>query len=204
MHISEGVLAAPVLITGAAVTAAGVAIGLKKMDEADIPKTALVAAVLFVASLIHVPLGPTSVHLILNGLAGILLGWEVFPAFLVALFLQSILFQFGGLTTLGVNTLNVGLPAVLVYYLFNFLQLRKNSFLETVLAFASGGLAVFLTALMVAASLMFTDQSFQEIAKITILAHLPVIIIEAVITAVIISFIKKVKPEVLAGGENNE
>lgn len=204
MHISEGVLAAPVLITGAAVTAAGVAIGLNKMAEADIPKTALVAAVLFVASLIHVPLGPTSVHLILNGLAGILLGWEVFPAFLVALFLQSILFQFGGLTTLGVNTLNVGLPAVLVYYLFNFLQLRKNSFLETVLAFASGGLAVFLTALMVAASLMFTDQSFQEIAKITILAHLPVIIIEAVITAVIISFIKKVKPEVLAGGENNE
>ena len=30
-----------------------------------------------------------------------ILGWAAFPAFLVALFLQAVLFQFGGLTTLG-------------------------------------------------------------------------------------------------------
>jgi cobalt/nickel transport system permease protein len=44
-----------------------------------------------VASLIHVPIGPGNVHLILEGLMGIVLGWSCFPAILIALFLQSIL-----------------------------------------------------------------------------------------------------------------
>jgi cobalt/nickel transport system permease protein len=38
-----------------------------------------------VASLIHVPIGPSNAHLILNGLVGLLLGWGAFPAILVAL-----------------------------------------------------------------------------------------------------------------------
>ena len=35
-------------------------------------------------------------HLVLNGLMGLLLGWLAVPAILVALFLQALLFQFGG------------------------------------------------------------------------------------------------------------
>ncbi len=201
MHISEGVLSAPVIITGAALTAAGVSVGLKKMKEEDIPKTGIISAVLFVASLVHVPLGPTSVHLILNGIAGILLGWQIFPAFVIALFLQSILFQFGGITALGVNTLNVALPAMLVYYFFkNYKFKRDNKIYLGILSFFCGALAVFLTALMVAVSLMFTDQSFLEVAKLAVLAHLPVMLIEGVISIFIVLFIKKVKPE-LFGGE---
>ncbi len=48
---------------------------------------------------------------------GLLLGWPAFPAILVGLFLQALLFQFGGLTVLGVNTFNVAVPAVLCFYL---------------------------------------------------------------------------------------
>ncbi|MTI61610.1 MAG: cobalt transporter CbiM [Firmicutes bacterium] len=200
MHISEGVLSAPVLISGAGLTALGIAVGLKKMKEEDIPETAIVSAALFVASLIHVPLGPTSVHLILNGIAGILLGWQIFPAFIIALFLQSILFQFGGITALGVNTLNVALPGVVVYYFFKIYKINKDNkiYLGT-LSFICGALAVFLTALMVAVSLMFTDQSFLEIAKLAFLAHLPVMLIEGIIAFFVITFIKKVKPELLRG-----
>ncbi|AZO95926.1 cobalt transporter CbiM [Halocella sp. SP3-1] len=200
MHISEGVLSAPVLLSGAGLTALGIAVGLKKMKEEDIPETAIVSAALFVTSLIHLPLGPTSVHLILNGIAGILLGWQIFPAFIIALFLQSVLFQFGGITALGVNTLNVALPGMLVYYFFKIYKINKDNkiYLGT-LSFICGALAVFLTALMVAVSLMFTDQSFLEIAKLAVLAHLPVMLIEGIIAFFVITFIKKVKPELLRG-----
>ncbi|MFP4388984.1 MAG: energy-coupling factor ABC transporter permease, partial [Desulfococcaceae bacterium] len=51
MHISEGVLSAPVLIAGAAVAAAGVAAGLRQLDEERIPRAALLSAAFFVASL---------------------------------------------------------------------------------------------------------------------------------------------------------
>ncbi|MBF0525538.1 MAG: energy-coupling factor ABC transporter permease, partial [Deltaproteobacteria bacterium] len=58
MHISEGVLAAPVLLVGAALGLAGTAVGLKKLDYDRIPQVALLAAASFVASFIHVPIGP--------------------------------------------------------------------------------------------------------------------------------------------------
>ena len=118
MHISEGILSAPVLISGVALTAAGTAIGLKKLDYDRIMSVAILAATFFVASLIHVPLGPGSVHLVLNGLLGVVLGWASFPAILTALLLQAIFFQYGGLVVLGVNTFNMAAPALLCFYLF--------------------------------------------------------------------------------------
>ncbi len=114
MHISEGVLSAPVLATGAVLSLAGVAIGLKKMDYEKLPEVGVLSSVFFVASLIHVPIGPAAAHLVLNGICGLILGWMAFPAILVGLVLQGILFQFGGLTTLGINTFNMAFPAVLV------------------------------------------------------------------------------------------
>ena len=85
MHISEGVLSAPVLISGAVIAAAGVGIGMKKLDYDRIPQVAVLSSAFFVASLVHVPIGPSSVHLILNGLLGLLLEWISFPAILIAL-----------------------------------------------------------------------------------------------------------------------
>ncbi|MBW2637609.1 MAG: cobalt transporter CbiM, partial [Deltaproteobacteria bacterium] len=130
MHISEGVLSAPVLIAGAAVAVAGISIGLRRMDNDNIPKVAVLSSAFFVASLIHVPLGPASVHLVLNGIIGILLGWLSFPSIFVALTLQAILFQFGGITTLGVNTVVMALPGVICYYLFRGYVRRGNGFLS--------------------------------------------------------------------------
>ena len=75
MHISEGVLSGPVLISGGALAAAGTAIGLKNLDYDRIARAGMLSAAFFVASLIHVPVGPANAHLILNGLVGLLLGW---------------------------------------------------------------------------------------------------------------------------------
>ena len=80
MHISEGILSAPILVSGGAVAAIGTFIGLKKIDPEQIMPVALLSSVFFVAGLVHVPVGPGSVHLMLIGLLGVMLGWAAFPA----------------------------------------------------------------------------------------------------------------------------
>ncbi|OAG28723.1 cobalt transporter CbiM [Thermodesulfatator autotrophicus] len=196
MHISEGVLSAPVLIAGALGTGIGTFIGLKKISVEKVPQIALLSAAFFVASLVHVPLGPSSVHLVLNGLVGILLGLATFPALLVGLFLQALIFQFGGLTTLGVNTFNMAFPGVVVYYLFGPLVRSSRSLIAGVGAFLAGALAILLSGILVAFELTFTGESFKAAAKLILAAHLPVMIIEGIVTVLLVSFLKKVRPEI--------
>jgi cobalt/nickel transport system permease protein len=198
MHISEGILSGPVLISGIALAAAGTAIGLRKLNYDRIPRAAILSAAFFVASLIHVPIGPSSVHLILNGIVGLLLGWGAFPVILVALALQALFFQFGGITTLGVNTMIMAFPAVLGYYLFGPL-VRRRPGIALPAAFACGAFSVFLGAILVGLALTFTEQSFLKVAAMVAAAHIPVMIIEGIITAFCVAFLKKVQPEMLPG-----
>ncbi len=197
MHISEGVLSPLVLVAGGGLAAAGVGYALKKMDYDRVPKVAVMSCAFFVASLIHIPVGAASVHLVLNGLMGVLLGWAAFPAILVALLLQGVLFQFGGLTTLGVNTVNMAAPAVLCYAMLHRFVINPSPFISAFSAFVCGALAITLSGLMVAASLVFTEEPFLEAAKIVLLFHLPIMIVEGIVTVFIVGFLRKVKPEVL-------
>ena len=199
MHISEGVLSAPVLITGAALTAVAVGIGLKKMDYDRIPQVAILSSAFFVASLIHVPVGPSSVHLILNGIMGVLLGLAAFPSILVALTLQAFLFQFGGITTLGINTFNMAFPAVVCFYAFGHGVRHENSVIAHCSAFGCGFVAVLLSGIMVATSLVFVEESFVQVARLVVIAHLPVMIIEGILTVFCVGFLRKVRPEILRG-----
>jgi cobalt/nickel transport system permease protein len=198
MHISEGVLSPAVLAGGAGLAVLGTAIGLKKMDYEAIPRVAILSAAFFVASLIHVPVGPVGLHLVLNGLMGLLLGWVAVPAILIALFLQALLFQFGGLTVLGVNTVIMAAPAVLCFYAYRGL-LRRQGTSASAGAFACGATAILLSGLLVAAALITTGQAFLRVAELVLLAHIPVMIIEGVITLFIFLFLKKVRPEMLEG-----
>ncbi len=200
MHISEGVLSPSVLIAGAALTTAGVAVGLKQLDHEEIPSMGILSAAFFVASLVHVPIGPSSVHLVLNGLLGLILGWKAFPAILVGLALQALLFQFGGLTTLGVNTLNMALPAVICYYLFGWgvkVGTRMSVLVST--AFACGLCAILVSGVMVGFSLYLTGEAFLPAAKLVVVAHLPIMFIEGFLTAACALFLRRVKPELLEG-----
>ena len=196
MHISEGVLSAPVLISGAVLAAAGTAVGMKKLDYDKIANAGMLSAAFFVAALIHVPIGPASVHLIFNGIVGLLLGWAAIPAILVALILQAVLFQFGGITTLGANTIIMALPAVICYHLFGRFISKKSSG-AMIAGFACGFLSVLLSALLLGATLIFTGESFSAIAKLAVLANMPVMVIEGIVTAFCIGFLKKVRPEIL-------
>jgi cobalt/nickel transport system permease protein len=197
MHISEGVLSAPVLVTGAVLSVAGVAIGLKKMDYEKLPQVGVLSSVFFVASLIHVPIGPAAAHLVLNGICGLILGWMAFPAILVGLVLQSILFQFGGLTTLGINTFNMAFPAVLVGFMCGRFIQSPSAVTRGVAEFIAGAGAMFGSGILVATSLMATGESFYAAAKLIVLVHIPVMIMEGIITIFVIEFVKRVRPEML-------
>jgi cobalt/nickel transport system permease protein len=196
MHISEGVLSAPVLISGGVLALAGTAVGLKKIDYEHIAQVGVLSSAFFVASLVHVNVGPSSVHLILNGLVGLILGWTAFPAILVALILQAVFFQFGGITTLGVNTVVMAFPAVVCYYAFSAVR-HKNNTIAMAAAFLCGFTAVFLSALIMGVSLVFTEENFWEVSWLIVIAHLPLMIIEGIITLFSLMFLKKVHPAML-------
>ncbi len=196
MHISDGVLPATISLASYALTLGGTALSLKFVRPEELPKIAVVTSAFFVASLIHLPLGPTSVHLLLPGIVGALLGPAAFLSIIVGLFLQSLLFQFGGLTALGANALMMGLPALVCGLLFQWI--RGSSLMSNTVAGAlAGGLGTFLAASFLAGLLFTSGEDFLGVAKLALAAHIPVIIIETAISAFTISFIYRVKPELL-------
>ena len=195
MHISEGILSGGVLIAGWAGTLAGVSVGLKKTNPDKIVKVALLSSAFFLASLVNVKVGPSSTHLSLLAPMGLILGWAAFPAIVVALLLQAVLFHFGGLLVLGVNAFIMGFAAVSVYLLFGE-KIRGTG--SKIYSFIAGALAVMIAALLVGLSLGLTDGNFLTAAKLIILVHLPLSLIEGLATMFIISWLKRVSPEFLS------
>jgi cobalt/nickel transport system permease protein len=183
------------VIGGAVAAVGGIAMGLRNLPLERIPAAGVLSASFFVASLIHVPIGPSSVHLILNGLAGLVLGWAAFPALFVGLLLQAVFFGFGGLTVLGVNALNIALPAVLVGLLFRPLVARGSPMQGAIWGGVGGGVAIAATTLAVAFSLMLSGDEFILAAQLVFFAHIPVMVIEAVLSGAAIFLARRVKPE---------
>ncbi len=68
MHLADGVLSTPVIIATYGASIGALAIAAKGIEEEDIPKISLMSATFFAASLISIPVPPTSVHPLLCGL----------------------------------------------------------------------------------------------------------------------------------------
>jgi len=199
MHISDGVLPVGVTLGCAVASVAIAAWSVRRTGEEDLPKVAVITATFFVASLIHVPLGPTSVHMLIPGLVGVLLGPSSFLAIAIGLLLQSLLFQFGGLTALGANTLMMGVPALACGFAFQ--KLKGSGPKRHMLAAAlAGGGGTVLSAFFLALLLTTGGEDFSGVARIALLAHLPVIAIEGAVSAFTVSFLLRVKPELLRAG----
>jgi cobalt/nickel transport system permease protein len=200
MHLHEAALSGSaqgiaVLCVGAAATAAGTALGLRRMDYEQVPRVAIISSAFFVVSLIHVPLGVTSMHLVLSGLLGLILGWAAFPALLIALFLQAVMFGHGGLLALGVNTLTMGLPAVVCYHLFRRAVACRHDGLAFSAGVAAGVLAMLLGALLTASALWIAGKEFELIGKAVLGFHVAVAAVEGLVTGSVVVFIRKVRPE---------
>lgn len=200
VHISDGILAPWLWGSGWVITAAILAYTLSKMKIDDVPKLSVITAAVFVASLIHFQAGPTSVHLILNGFAGVTLGILAYPCIFIAVVMQAFLFQHGGVTTIGINTVNMGVPALISFLIFKAgmklnIGISKNEILFGVIA---GGTAVALAVLLLAVELLVSGEEFTEVTTFVVAAHIPVILVEAIFTGVIAGFLATVKPEMLS------
>ena len=196
MHISDGVLPLAVTIGGYVAGAGLAAWSARRTNSEDLPKVAVVTAAFFVASLIHVPLGPTSAHLLMPGLAGALLGPSAFLSIGLGLLLQSLLFQFGGLTALGANALMMGVPAVACGWFFQKYK-GRTQLRQAIIGGLAGASGTALAAVILAILLATGGEDFYGVAKIALLAHVPVIIIEGIVSAFTIGFMARVKPALL-------
>ena len=202
MHLSEAVLATSdagriVLGAGIVLAAAATAVGLRKLDYERMPRVAVLSSAFFVVSLIHFPIGPIEFHLVLNGLIGLVLGWAAFPALLMALVLQAVLFGYGGILAVGINTVVMAVPAVVVYYLFHgAVQGRRNG-LALAAGVAAGATGVLLGITLSAVSVAATGEQWREPALVAFLAHLAVVAVEGAITGSVVMFLRKVSPELL-------
>jgi cobalt/nickel transport system permease protein len=197
MHIPDAVLSAPVIAAGTTLAAGGVVLGLATMKEQAMVRVAVLSSAFFVASLIHIPLGPASVHLMLTALCGVLLGWAAFPAIAIGLVLQALFFGYGGITTLGVNTFIMAAPAVICYYVFN--RAIRRCALRWVfpLAFMAGSLAIVVGSVLLAAALIASGREYSVVGSAVFVAQLPLVFIEGFVTASTISFLRKARPEAL-------
>jgi cobalt/nickel transport system permease protein len=196
-HLVDGIVAAPVVLGATVLAVGGVAAGLKRLEPDDLPKAALLGSAFFVASLVHVPVGPASAHLLLNGLVGLLLGWRAFPVLLVGLALQALLFGYGGLTVLGLNSLVMAGPAVALHYLIRpWLRRERGLSLSAAGALAGAG-GVALTALLVAASLALSGREFLPAAGAVLAAHLPAMVVEALVAGATVHLLGTVRPDLI-------
>ena len=192
MHISEGVLSAPVLLAGWAVTAPAVAAILWRVKQAEIPRIACFSALFFVASFVHLPVGVSSMHLMLSGLVGAFLGPRAILAIFVALFLQGVFFGFGGLSVLGVNTAVIGFPAVLGG-LFAAAAKAQELKVRTqkIYLFLAGFVPIVCSMLLLDLVLFISGRELFAIATLISLEGAILAVLEGIITLFALSFIAK-------------
>lgn len=212
MHIPDGILPLPVTLGGYAVSV-GVAwycirqINRREDPRAAVPKAALLTAAFFVASLIQIPLPPAGVHLVLGGLLGATLGVFAFPAILVGLFFQAVMFGHGGITTLGINGVILGIPALAAAWLFHFHARRPNpSPMRTGIFGCLAGAASIILSLVFFTGILITNMPAHldvgaECSALFILlaAHVPLIILEGIMTGFVVAYLRRVKPQLLVG-----
>jgi cobalt/nickel transport system permease protein len=190
VHIADGIL--PVSLCGAAWVGALAPVYWlgRRIDGVEMTRMGLLASAAFVASMVHFPLAGTSIHLGLFGLLGILLGKRAFPVVFVTLLFQALLFQHGGLLSLGLNTLNMGLGSLLGWWIWKAAPLP-----EAFRAYAAGFVGILAPAFLMAAEFSFAGygKGFYYIAGIYTLAAA----MEGVATMFMVGFFRRVKPELL-------
>jgi cobalt/nickel transport system permease protein len=214
MHIPDGLLSITMIILLWVVSVAVMIFGYFRMnkifetEDTDklIPYVGVLAAVIFAFQFVNYPVpGGTSGHLVGGTLVAVILGpWASVIILFLVLVIQS-LFGDGGITALGANTFNMGIiGGIIGFYIvslfvriFNKTKLQKEikiTISTAIGAYISIVLAAFIAGLEIGIS---SDVPMQVIVPTMIFWHLLIGIGEAVISALIVYYIYKVKPELI-------
>jgi len=209
MHIPDGLLPMEICVAGYAGTAALTWLCIKKAQSSSkdpariVSRASVMAAAFFVVSWVHIPLPPVSIHPILAGLMGILLGWISFPAILVGLFFQAAMFGHGGFTTLGINALSMGGAALLAWALYRMLRRKSGERAILISGFVAGFAGVSFAVVATGSILILTLPAYintgTEVSAVLAMAaaHLPLALAEGVFTALVARFLLRVIPDML-------
>lgn len=211
MHVPDGILDAPTSVGTAVVAVVGVGMALRgarrELDDRTAPLAGLVALFIFATQMLNFPIGAgTSGHLLGGALAAVLVGpWTATLAITVVLLVQATLLADGGITALGTNITLMGIVGVWVGWLVFVLVrqvLPKRPF-SVVPAAAVAALVSVPTAAL-AFSLLFAvggaaDVPFSAVATAMVGVHSVIGIGEAAITALALSSIVAVRPDLVHG-----
>lgn len=212
MHLAEGTLPLDQAAIWTAVAAPALLWSMRGEQRARGLTTsapALMAGVtslLFAATLLPLPvpvLGATS-HICLTPVLALLVGLRriIWPTFFVLL-LQAIFFAHGGLTTLGVNTLTLGLfgPMLTVGLATLFSRGGNHSTFGLALACGLGGMAVYVVdALVLAIALADATAPMHTFTGVLLgfaPVQVPLSILEAVVSVRIIVLLARRRPDLL-------
>jgi cobalt/nickel transport system permease protein len=197
VHISDGVLTWPWWAGGFAVAGLLALLASWRVRDEEIPRIAVLTAAFFVASLIHVPVpGGPRTHLLLNGLLGVVLGRRALLAVPIGLFLQAALFGHGGFLALGVNSVVMGLPALLAGWLFA--GLHRLPWLQRPWARAAlvaASLLGFTLSLVYAVTLLVTNRPSQlsdaDLSSANHVIFHPAVLVGAVLLAALAAWVER-------------
>lgn len=194
MHIADGVLDLTVAVT-TTVGAIGLLVySVKGTKEEEIPKISLLTGAFFVSSLINIPIGPTSVHPLLGGFLGLVLGRRAPIGIFIGLILQAVLFQHGGISTLGANTLLMSIPALLIYWSLPILK-KLPLFLK---GFSAGFFAICSGVFLLILLLLLSDQRYGEgafsVVRMVFFAYFPLALLEGVLTGFAVKHLYTMRP----------
>ena len=212
MHIPDGLLDPITTIVLWIVTIAIMILGYFRMgkmfekedSEKMIPYIGVLAAVIFAFQFVNYPVpGGTSGHLVGGTLVAIILGpWASVIVLFLILVIQS-LFGDGGITALGPNAFNMGIIGgivgfyivVLLVRVFNKTSLKKE--LKVTIATAIGSyIAIVLASFICGIEIGIGGAIPIEIAiPAMVFWHLIIGIGEAIISALIVFYIYKTKPD---------
>jgi cobalt/nickel transport system permease protein len=209
MHISDGILPVSISIAGYAGSLSIIAYKLKMVQkikevEKEIPKVSILTAAFFISSTIHIPVPPTSVHMLLIGIIGIFLGHFSFLSIFIGLFFQAVIFGHGGIMSLGVNGMIFGIGAIFCSYLYKILKpYVKTKVSSGIIGFLIGSVGVIIsTIIFTCVIILFMPEGVDVVAEryavMTLaLIHIPLAIIEGSLTSGILMYVMRVKPSLL-------
>jgi cobalt/nickel transport system permease protein len=207
MHIPDGFLSTEVWVLMWLLTILVLTFAVNKtnnrLSEKHVPMLGVIAAFVFAAQMLNMPVaGGTSGHLLGSVLAAVILGPMTASIIMATVFIvQGIFFQDGGVTALGANIFNMGFMGTFVGYYFyvllkkilggeagKFIALAAAAWLSVVLASAG-------TAIEIAASGIMP---MMVILPAMLAIHAVIGLIEAGATVVVMGFIAKTRPDLLA------
>ncbi|GHF64344.1 hypothetical protein GCM10010218_52350 [Streptomyces mashuensis] len=216
MHVPDGFIDAPVSLGTGAVAAASVAVCLRgarrELSDAQgtdrtAPLAGLVAAFVFAVQMLNFPVAAgTSGHLLGGALAAILVGpYTGVLCISVVLLMQGVLFADGGLTALGVNITDMAVvTTVVAYAVFRLLVKVLPRRRRAVPAAAFAAALVSVPAAACAFTLIYalggtTDVPLGQVFTAMVGVHVLIGIGEAVITALTVSAVMAVRPDLVHG-----